>query len=100
MGCHLEQKSLKRTLKTVIRMLKCGSLQLMAFGRGVGGEGLIFPCGAGHWESVHASLSIQTTRNGLVFLFLSLLFLLQGKVTKEGDWTWGALETSMPGPVM
>lgn len=37
-----KQKAIKKTLKIVIRMPKCNSLQLMASGRGVGEEGLSF----------------------------------------------------------
>lgn len=67
-GNSLDRMALKRTLKTVIRMLKCGSPQLMA-SVGVSGEELSFLYMNGQWELDHAPVSIWSTQAGLGVLW-------------------------------
>jgi hypothetical protein len=70
-------------------MLKCSSPQLMASGRGAGGEGLSFPKGAGHWGLTMLQWVFEQHKVDLYFPF----FLF-------GDWggrevTWKDWEVSV-----
>lgn len=50
--------ALKRTLKSVLRKLKCGSAQLRASGKSEDGKELSFLLGVGHLDFDHAPVSI------------------------------------------
>lgn len=49
---NLERKTLKRTLKIVIGILRWGSSWVIVTDRGVDGERLSFLCGVGQWKFV------------------------------------------------
>lgn len=56
----------RESFKTVIKMLKCSLIQLMAFGEG--GMGLSFLLVAGHWKFDYDLRNIWATHTGLVFI--------------------------------
>jgi hypothetical protein len=67
---RLDRKSLKRTLKIVVRMLRCSSSRSRVSGRVMGEERVrffFFFYGAGYWKFAHAPVSICNTHWTCVF---------------------------------